>query len=134
MWDFRQRYRYVPYHLATLAEVVVHLRLPAQVIIGSPDLKANHNIKQVVEMVEGFAKYPRLRKLLDSEMDGRRILVFLETKRGCDEVRVAGGGGDSAARARLLHELVGRETTRPPGIVPPASVHLCIYYAVLSGS
>lgn len=61
-----------------------------QVIIGSPDLKANHNIRQVVEMVEGFAKYPRLRKLLDGEMDGRRILIFVETKRGCDEVSEEG--------------------------------------------
>ncbi|PNW88410.1 hypothetical protein CHLRE_01g028200v5 [Chlamydomonas reinhardtii] len=62
------------------------LKDPYQVIIGSPDLKANHNIRQVVEMVEGFAKYPRLRKLLDGEMDGRRILIFVETKRGCDEL------------------------------------------------
>ncbi|GLI70066.1 hypothetical protein VaNZ11_014837 [Volvox africanus] len=62
------------------------LKNPYQVIIGSPDLKANHNIRQIVEMVEGFAKYPRLRKLLEAEMDGRRILIFVETKRGCDEL------------------------------------------------
>ncbi|EFJ43482.1 DEAD-box RNA helicase, ATP-dependent [Volvox carteri f. nagariensis] len=62
------------------------LKNPYQVIIGSPELKANHNIRQIVEMVEGYAKYPRLRKLLDTEMDGRRILIFCETKRGCDEL------------------------------------------------
>ncbi|GIL87431.1 hypothetical protein Vretimale_1659 [Volvox reticuliferus] len=62
------------------------LKNPYQVIIGSPDLKANHNIRQIVEMVEGFAKYTRLRKLLEAEMDGRRILIFVETKRSCDEL------------------------------------------------
>ncbi len=77
---------------------------PAQVIIGSPDLKANHNIKQVVEMLEGFAKYPRLRKLLDGEMDGRRILVFLETKRGCDEVGVCWALAGIARHATSGHE------------------------------
>lgn len=59
-----------------------------QVIIGSPDLKANHNIRQVVEVMDGYSKYHRLRKLLEQEMDGRKILIFCETKRGCDEVRL----------------------------------------------
>ena len=33
-------------------------------------------------------KYRSLVKLLEREMDGSRILVFCETKRGCDAVRL----------------------------------------------
>ena len=61
-----------------------------QVIIGSPDLKANHNITQVVQLVADQEKYPKLIRLMGKEMDGRRILIFAETKRGCDDVSVEG--------------------------------------------
>ena len=37
---------------------------PYQVIIGNPDLKANHNITQLAEVVAEHAKYPRLLALL----------------------------------------------------------------------
>eukprot|EP00967_Tisochrysis_lutea_P063074 scaffold81225_cov23-Tisochrysis_lutea.AAC.1 len=37
-------------------------------------------------MVSDKDKYPKLIKLLGKEMDGRRILIFAETKRGCDDV------------------------------------------------
>ncbi len=60
----------------------------AQVIIGSPDLKANHNITQVVQLIPDKDKYPKLIRLLGKEMDGRLILIFVETKRGCDDVSV----------------------------------------------
>ncbi len=33
-------------------------------------------------------KYPRLLKLLEREMDGSKMLIFCETKRGCDAVRL----------------------------------------------
>lgn len=59
-----------------------------QVVIGSPDLKANHNITQHFEFVSDNEKYHKLQKLLEREMDGNRILIFCETKRGCDAVRV----------------------------------------------
>eukprot|EP00803_Ostreobium_quekettii_P004023 evm.model.scf_590.3 EVM.evm.TU.scf_590.3 scf_590:19842-25944(-) len=57
-----------------------------QVVIGSPDLKANHNITQHFEFVSDHEKYQKLQKLLEREMDGNRILIFCETKRGCDAV------------------------------------------------
>lgn len=60
----------------------------AQVIIGSPDLKANHNITQIVQLVADQEKYSKLIRLMGKEMDGRRILIFAETKRGCDDVSV----------------------------------------------
>ncbi|KAJ8773419.1 hypothetical protein K2173_028596 [Erythroxylum novogranatense] len=62
------------------------LRNPYKVIIGSPDLKANQSINQVVEVVADGEKYNRLIKLLKEVMDGTRILIFVETKKGCDQV------------------------------------------------
>lgn len=35
-----------------------------QVIIGNPELKANHNITQIVDVVSDYEKYPRLVNLL----------------------------------------------------------------------
>lgn len=64
-----------------------------QVIVGSPDLKANHNIDQVIELVQPYEKPSRLRALLQPFMTSRgpgggvqRVLVFCDTKRGCDEM------------------------------------------------
>ncbi|GBG90510.1 hypothetical protein CBR_g50854 [Chara braunii] len=62
------------------------LNNPYKVIIGSHNLKANHMIDQVVEIVSEHEKYPKLVKLLEQIMDGGRILIFMETKRGCDQV------------------------------------------------
>ncbi|KAI3985658.1 hypothetical protein MKX01_033941 [Papaver californicum] len=62
------------------------LRNPYKVIIGSPDLKANMSITQVVDVVTDMEKYSRLMKLLQEQMDGSRILIFSETKKGCDQV------------------------------------------------
>ncbi|XP_030458121.2 DEAD-box ATP-dependent RNA helicase 20-like isoform X1 [Syzygium oleosum] len=59
---------------------------PYKVIIGSPDLKANQSISQVVEVIKESEKYSRLIKLLKALMDGSRILIFVETKKGCDHV------------------------------------------------
>ncbi|WOL03649.1 protein SON [Canna indica] len=62
------------------------LQNPYKVIIGSPYLKANQSILQIVEVIPEHEKYPRLIKLLSEIMDGGRILIFLETKKGCDKV------------------------------------------------
>ncbi|KAL5226688.1 hypothetical protein ABZP36_014953 [Zizania latifolia] len=62
------------------------LQNPYKVIIGSPDLKANHSIQQIVEVISEHEKYPRLSKLLSDLMDGSRILIFFQTKKDCDKV------------------------------------------------
>lgn len=62
------------------------LRNAYKVTIGSPDLKANHSICQVIEVMTDLEKYNRLIKLLKEVMDGSRILIFVETKKGCDQV------------------------------------------------
>ncbi|XP_071733928.1 DEAD-box ATP-dependent RNA helicase 20-like [Rutidosis leptorrhynchoides] len=62
------------------------LRNPYKVIIGSPVLKANQSINQIIEVVTDAEKYTRLIRLLKEMMDGSRILIFVETKKGCDQV------------------------------------------------
>ncbi|KAG8380086.1 hypothetical protein BUALT_Bualt07G0157100 [Buddleja alternifolia] len=59
---------------------------PYKVTIGSPDLKANHAIQQHVEIVSENQKYNKLVKLLEDIMDGSRILIFMDTKKGCDQI------------------------------------------------
>lgn len=70
-----------------MADVLTAAHVILQVTIGNSNLKANHSITQTVQIVANHEKYPKLRALLEKEMDGSRILVFCETKRGCDEVR-----------------------------------------------
>ncbi|WMV21378.1 hypothetical protein MTR67_014763 [Solanum verrucosum] len=62
------------------------LKAAVSVIIGSPELKANQSIRQVIEVVTDLEKYSRLIGLLKEVMDGSRILIFVETKKGCDQV------------------------------------------------
>ncbi|KAL3824443.1 hypothetical protein ACJIZ3_020472 [Penstemon smallii] len=59
---------------------------PYKVTIGSPDLKANHAIHQHVDIVTENQKYNKLVKLLEDIMDGSRILIFMDTKKGCDQI------------------------------------------------
>ncbi|KAK7330534.1 hypothetical protein VNO77_24729 [Canavalia gladiata] len=73
-----------PREVETLARQF--LRNPYKVIIGSSDLKANQSINQVVEVLTDTEKYNRLIRLLKEVMDGSRILIFMETKKGCDQV------------------------------------------------
>ncbi|KAF7028172.1 hypothetical protein CFC21_040136 [Triticum aestivum] len=59
---------------------------PYKVIIGSEELKANHAICQHVEILSESQKYNKLVNLLEDIMDGSRILVFMDTKKGCDQI------------------------------------------------
>ena len=43
-------------------------------------------IEQSFEFVAEGDKYSTLTRLLEREMDGSRLLIFCETKRGCDSV------------------------------------------------
>uniref|UniRef100_A0A0E0FHN3 RNA helicase n=1 Tax=Oryza nivara TaxID=4536 RepID=A0A0E0FHN3_ORYNI len=56
------------------------------VIIGSEELKANHAISQHVEILSESQKYNKLVNLLEDIMDGSRILIFMDTKKGCDQI------------------------------------------------
>ncbi|PWA93946.1 DEAD-box ATP-dependent RNA helicase 30 [Artemisia annua] len=58
-----------------------------QVITGFPILKSNHSINQVIEVVTDAEKYT-MYKVADhnTQANDGGILIFLETKKGCDKV------------------------------------------------
>jgi ATP-dependent RNA helicase DDX5/DBP2 len=57
-----------------------------EVHVGSMDLRANEMITQIVEMVTDYEKYPRLQHHLRSIQRGEKVIVFVETKKGCDQL------------------------------------------------
>lgn len=57
-----------------------------QVNIGSQELKASHHIKQIVRVVDQHDKRREFMREMEKIMDGSRVLVFCETKRGCDDL------------------------------------------------
>jgi len=59
---------------------------PVHINIGSLDLRTAHTIRQYVEVVQEYDKRGRLKRLLEKVMDGSKILIFCETKRGGDQL------------------------------------------------
>lgn len=70
---------------------------PVHITIGSLDLKANHRIAQKCEFFRGYntmqEKRHRLNAILKDLMQasqttgqGQKVIIFCETKRGCDEL------------------------------------------------
>ncbi|XP_055624594.1 ATP-dependent RNA helicase p62-like [Toxorhynchites rutilus septentrionalis] len=60
-----------------------------QINVGSLELSANHNIKQYVEIVEESDKTKTLGRLLEYLYSGGspgRIIIFVTTKRKCDQI------------------------------------------------
>lgn len=57
---------------------------PIEVHIGSLEIKASHHITQVIEFAEEHEKMSRVIAILRTIMDGSRILIFVEKKRGAD--------------------------------------------------
>ncbi|TGZ77468.1 ATP-dependent RNA helicase DBP2 [Ascodesmis nigricans] len=59
-----------------------------QVNIGSLDLSANHNIQQIVEILNDYDKRDRLIKHLEKIMDDKqsKCLIFTGTKRTADDI------------------------------------------------
>ncbi|KAL7054288.1 hypothetical protein AAHC03_026201 [Spirometra sp. Aus1] len=56
-----------------------------QINIGSQDLSANHNIKQIVEVIPESKKYDRLVLLL-KEFGKAKSIIFVETRKKADEL------------------------------------------------
>lgn len=52
--------------------------------MGSLELAANKDIKQIIECTEDFNKYRSLMKHLQEYNCNGKCLVFVETKKGCD--------------------------------------------------
>ena len=59
---------------------------PIQVFVGSMDIKASHHIVQIVEVMEEHKKREALFRHLRNIAPGTRVLVFSETKRGCEDL------------------------------------------------
>lgn len=59
---------------------------PVHINVGSFELKACHNIRQIIQVVSEHEKKARLRNLLTRITDGSKILIFAETKRGADNL------------------------------------------------
>ena len=75
-----------------------------QVTVGSLDLRANISIKQIVEVVTDYEKYARLCDHLRNYNDGSRVLIFVETKKGCDQL----------TRSLQVHNISSTYTSMPP--------------------
>ncbi|KAJ1532184.1 hypothetical protein ONE63_000806 [Megalurothrips usitatus] len=56
-----------------------------QVNVGSLDLAANHNIRQIIDVCQEHEKEEKLSKLL-REINGGKAIVFVETKKKVDDV------------------------------------------------
>lgn len=59
---------------------------PVHINVGSLEMAAAHTIRQYVEVIQEYEKPQRMRKLLERIMDGSKILIFCETKRGSDDL------------------------------------------------
>lgn len=75
-----------PKEVQTLANEF--LKDPVRVVIGSPDLHTNDNITQIIDVCEAYDKIPKLKDVLAKiEPDeNNRLLIFSQTKRGCDNL------------------------------------------------
>jgi ATP-dependent RNA helicase DDX5/DBP2 len=57
---------------------------PVHIVIGSNDLAVTSRIKQNVEVIDNSIKRYRITKVLEGAMDGSKILIFCQTKKGTD--------------------------------------------------
>uniref|UniRef100_A0A7S3JTY3 RNA helicase n=1 Tax=Aureoumbra lagunensis TaxID=44058 RepID=A0A7S3JTY3_9STRA len=57
-----------------------------QVTVGSLDLAANTDIEQIIHVVEDATKYKRMVDFLHDRPANDKMLVFVETKRGADQL------------------------------------------------
>ncbi|KAF4652178.1 ATP-dependent RNA helicase dbp2 [Perkinsus chesapeaki] len=59
---------------------------PVHINVGTLTLKACHNVTQYVDVVQEYEKRDRLKQLLERVMDGSKLLIFTDTKRGADDL------------------------------------------------
>ena len=61
---------------------------PIQIQIGNPGVTANKRIDQIIDICDERDKYSRFKNYLTEASAGgqNKILVFVETKRGVDEL------------------------------------------------
>ena len=72
-----------------------------EVHVGSMELRANKDIKQIVECVEDYDKYNRLLARMAEIPHGSKMLIFVSTKVGCDTL--AGSLRQQRHEATAIH-------------------------------
>lgn len=71
---------------------------PVHIVIGSNNLSVNLKIKQNVEVLDDSMKQMRVVQLVQTVMNGSKILIFTQTKKGADQLSYfLGNSGISAA-------------------------------------
>jgi len=88
---------------------------PVRVTIGSEELTTNPMITQQIEVVDEYSKQDQFMRFCEEKSaEGERVLVFCETKRGCDslsrelkhrriDAESIHGGKEQPARDRILN-------------------------------
>jgi ATP-dependent RNA helicase DDX5/DBP2 len=70
------------------------------VTVGSQELTGNKNINQMIQVCSDQDKYRNLQRILRENLtDKDRVLVFVETKKGCDMLTRSLRADGFAARA-----------------------------------
>lgn len=94
-----------------------------QVTVGSLDLSANLDVTQQIEVCSDFDKYHNLVRILRENWSPKdRVLVFVETKKGCDmltrslrvdgfQARAMHGDKSQEERDSVLREFKGMRCT-----------------------
>jgi ATP-dependent RNA helicase DDX5/DBP2 len=63
------------------------LNEPTKITVGSDELTANKNVEQVIHVTDDYGKRGLLMQIMEPlGREGKKVLIFTETKRGCDEL------------------------------------------------
>ena len=93
-----------------------------QVTVGSLDLAGNKDVTQIIDVCQDVEKYRNLLRYLKENLTNKdRVLVFVETKKGCDmltrSLRMDG------YQARAMH---GDKSQEERDWVSTSTFHICI--------
>lgn len=57
-----------------------------RITVGTEDLTANHSITQIIDCCEPYDRNPRLMDMIHKKAHDDLVIIFVETKRGCDDL------------------------------------------------
>jgi len=74
---------------------------PIHIVIGSNDLSVNLRIKQNIEVMDNSMKQFRCAQLIQNVVNGSKVLIFTQTKKGADQLTYF--LGSSGVQAHSIH-------------------------------
>lgn len=74
---------------------------PVHIVIGSNDLSVNLKIKQNIEVMDNSMKQFRCAQLIQNVVNGSKVLIFTQTKKGADHLTYF--LGSSGVQAHSIH-------------------------------